>query len=126
MKAGQRIQTATRSRRAQTCRLVTLLFSIIISRPVGRASAFPQVSRAPAGDCAVVWAALAENPTVADVDCLVSRDLTTANDLTTPPDNSLPGLPPGAFTPRTDANNQVSVDPDKRYPITMEVPGLQI
>ena len=45
---------------------------------------------------------------LADVNCFVSSDLTTANTTndiktsTTPPDNPLPGLPLGAFTPITD------------------------
>ena len=85
-----------------------------------------QVAAALAGDCREVLAALAANPAVADVTCFVSSDLTTANPATTPPDNSLPGLPPGAFLPRTNANNPVSTGPGSRYPITREVPGLQI
>jgi len=38
-----------------------------------------------------------------DVQCVQSADLATANPDTTPQDNSRPGLPPSAFTPRTDA-----------------------
>ncbi|HTQ75896.1 MAG TPA: hypothetical protein VMI74_16570, partial [Burkholderiales bacterium] len=32
-------------------------------------------------------------PSLADVSCFASADLTTNNPQTTPPDNSLPGLP---------------------------------
>ena len=38
------------------------------------------------------------------VTCFESSDLTTANPLTTPPNNTLPGLPAGAWTPQTDRN----------------------
>ena len=38
----------------------------------------------------------------ADTTCFESPDLTTANPHTTPADNSLAGLPVGAFTPTTD------------------------
>ena len=60
-----------------------------------------------------------------DVQCAASADLTTANPDTTPPDNSRPGLPPSAFTPRTDAQ-AVSPDAPHRTPITRAVPGLQV
>ena len=62
---------------------------------------------------------------LADATCFVSADLTTNNEQTTPLDNSLPGLPPFAFTPRTD-RNVVSPNPPHRTPITKAVPGLQI
>src|SRR5215475_3218839 len=39
---------------------------------------------------------------IADPTCFESTDLTTANPATTPPNNSLPALPPFAFTPQTD------------------------
>jgi pimeloyl-ACP methyl ester carboxylesterase len=55
----------------------------------------------------------------------VSADLTTANSNTTPQDNSRLGLPPSAFTPRTDAQ-AVSPDAPYRTPLTRAVPGLQI
>ena len=61
----------------------------------------------------------------ADLQCAVSNDLTTNNQNTTPQDNSRPGLPPSAFTPRTDAQ-AVSPDAPFRTPITRTVPGLQI
>jgi len=60
-----------------------------------------------------------------DVQCVQSADLTTANPDTTPQDNSRPGLPPSAFTPRTDAQ-AVSPDAPNRTPITRAVPGLQV
>jgi hypothetical protein len=60
-----------------------------------------------------------------DVQCVSSPDLTTANANTTPQDNSRLGLPPSAFTPRTDAQ-AVSPDAPARTPITRTVPGLQI
>src|SRR5207253_9118216 len=60
-----------------------------------------------------------------NVDCTVSADLTTANANTTPQDNSRAGLPPSAFTPRTDAQ-AVSPDAPYRTPLTRAVPGLQV
>jgi pimeloyl-ACP methyl ester carboxylesterase len=60
-----------------------------------------------------------------DLQCVSSADLTTANQNTTPQDNSRLGLPPSAFTPRTDAQ-AVSPDAPARTPITRSVPGLQI
>jgi pimeloyl-ACP methyl ester carboxylesterase len=60
-----------------------------------------------------------------DVQCVKSADLTTANQSTTPQDNSRLGLPPSAFTPRTDAQ-AVSPDAPYRTPIQRAVPGLQV
>src|SRR5687767_8508996 len=60
-----------------------------------------------------------------DVQCAPSSDLTTNNQNTTPQDNSRLGLPPSAFTPRTDAQ-AVSPDAPARTPVTRAVPGLQI
>src|SRR5712692_5339717 len=105
--------------------LIGLLFAAAFGSE-GLGSKSRQVGRPFAGDCSAVVAALETVPAVADVECLVSSDLTTANPATTPPDNSLSGLPPGAFTPRTDANNQPGIGPESRYPITRQVPGLQI
>src|SRR5690349_13485529 len=62
---------------------------------------------------------------LADVNCFASQDLTTNNLLTTPPDNSLIGLPPFAFTPTTD-RGVISPNPPNRTPITKAVPGLQL
>jgi len=67
----------------------------------------------------------------ADVVCFESPDLTTNNTNqpptgpTTPANNSLPGLPPFAFTPQTD-RNVISPDPPDRTPITKAVPGIQV
>jgi 3HB-oligomer hydrolase (3HBOH) len=60
-----------------------------------------------------------------NVECTASADLTTANPDTTPQDNSRAGLPPSAFTPRTDAQ-AVSPDAPYRTPLTRAVPGLQV
>lgn len=61
----------------------------------------------------------------ADVVCFESPDLTTANALTTPPNNSLLGLPLFAFTPQTD-RAVISPNPPDRTPITGPVPGVQV
>jgi hypothetical protein len=62
---------------------------------------------------------------LADVNCFASDDLTTNNPLTTPANNSLPGLPPFAFTPITD-RSVIAPSAGKRTPITKAVPGLQL
>ncbi|PKO41738.1 MAG: hypothetical protein CVU33_00100 [Betaproteobacteria bacterium HGW-Betaproteobacteria-6] len=62
---------------------------------------------------------------LADVSCVDSADLTTANPDTTPANNSLPGLPPFAFTPQTDRAT-ISPDAANRPPITSPVPGVQL
>src|SRR5947208_1251735 len=76
-------------------------------------------------DCAAIERALAG--VASDVHCVASADLTTRNADTTPPDNSRPGLPPNAFTPRTDAQ-AVSPDAPFRTPIDPDrtFPGLQV
>src|SRR5438552_3858526 len=76
-------------------------------------------------DCAAIERALAG--VAGDVHCVASADLTTRNADTTPPDNSRPGLPPNAFTPRTDAQ-AVSPDAPFRTPIDPDrtFPGLQV
>src|SRR2546426_622118 len=76
-------------------------------------------------DCAAIELALAG--VAGDVLCVASPDLTTRNADTTPPDNSRPGLPPNAFTPRTDAQ-AVSPDAPFRTPIDPDrtFPGLQV
>src|SRR5437870_13305516 len=78
-----------------------------------------------AADCAAITKAL--TGIVTNLTCLESMDLTTRNDATTPPDNSRPGLPPNAFTPRTaaqavspDAPFRTAIDPGRTFP------GLQI
>ncbi len=62
---------------------------------------------------------------LADAVCVESADLTTTNPATTPANDSLPGLPPFAFTPQTDRNT-IAPSAAKRPPITKVVPGLQI
>jgi hypothetical protein len=74
-------------------------------------------------DCNAIQLALAGF--AADVQCVVSADLTTNNANTTPQDNSRPGLPLFAFTPRTDAQ-AVSPDAPFRTAIAGPVPGLQV
>jgi len=77
--------------------------------------------------CADVLKALSKD--LADATCFDSPDLTTANpsatNPTTPANNSLPGVPAGAFTPITD-RGVISPDVPARTPITKAVPGLQI
>lgn len=73
--------------------------------------------------CADVLTALADE--AADVTCVDSPDLTTNNPATTPQNNSIAGLPPGAFTPQTD-RGVISPDPPNRTPITKVVPGIQV
>ena len=57
--------------------------------------------------------------------CFESPDLTTDNPATTPANDSIPGLPPFAFTPLTD-RNVISPNPPNRTPITKAVSGIQI
>src|SRR6267378_3603160 len=73
--------------------------------------------------CADVLAAL--RGALTDATCFASADLTTNNPATTPANNSLPGLAPGAFTPITD-RGVISPNPPNRTPITKAVPGIQI
>src|SRR6266481_4654427 len=65
------------------------------------------------------------NARLADATCFESADLTTANAATTPPNNSLPGLPPFAFTPQTD-RDVIAPPAGFRTPTTKAVPGMQI
>src|SRR5229473_8173645 len=65
------------------------------------------------------------NSRLADATCFESADLTTANPATTLPNNSLPGLPPFAFTPQTD-RDVIAPPAGFRTPITKAVPGIQI
>jgi 3HB-oligomer hydrolase (3HBOH)/Tannase and feruloyl esterase len=62
---------------------------------------------------------------IADATCFESADLTTANAATTPANDSLPGLPPFAFTPQTD-RSVIAPPAGFRTPITKAVPGIQI
>ncbi|HKA86102.1 MAG TPA: 3-hydroxybutyrate oligomer hydrolase family protein [Haliangiales bacterium] len=99
-------------RRNSALSLVLLLAAVAWARP-GRA----------APTCDEILAAIADR--TADVTCVESTDLTTHNSATTPPNNSIPGLPPGAFTPQTD-RNVISPDPPNRTAITKVVPGIQV
>ena len=62
---------------------------------------------------------------LADATCFESSDLTTANAATTPANNSITTLPPGAFTPVTD-RGVIAPSAGKRPPITRAVPGVQL
>ena len=62
---------------------------------------------------------------LADVSCVESPDLTTNNPDTTPADNSIPTLPPFAFTPRTD-RAVIAPSAAFRPPVTRIVPGMQL
>jgi len=64
---------------------------------------------------------------LAEPTCFESPDLTTNNPATTPANNSIPGLAPGAFTPQTD-RNVISPNPPNRTPIPkgVVVPGVQL
>lgn len=62
---------------------------------------------------------------LADATCFVSTDLTTNNPATTPANNTLPGLPLGAWTPTTD-RGVIAPSAAKKTPITTAVPGVQI
>src|SRR5207249_9168392 len=57
--------------------------------------------------------------------CVQSTDLTTANSLTTPANDSLPGLPRFAFIPTFD-RDVIAPSAGKRTPIIKAVPGLQL
>jgi hypothetical protein len=73
--------------------------------------------------CADVLKALSRD--LVDATCFVSTDLTTNNEQTTPLNNSIPTLPPLAFTPRTD-RDVISPNAPAHTPIIKAVPGLQI
>jgi hypothetical protein len=76
-----------------------------------------------AATCDDVLARIGEQ--LADVTCVHSADLTTANPATTPPNNSVAGLPAFAFTPITD-RGVISPNPPNRTHIAGPVPGLQL
>jgi 3HB-oligomer hydrolase (3HBOH) len=80
-------------------------------------------SAAAAGRCDRLLGLLGHQ--IADASCADSTDLTTNNLATTPANDSLPGLPPFAFTPQTD-RNVISPNPPNRTPITKAVPGIQL
>lgn len=76
-----------------------------------------------AATCATVLKAFGSQ--LADAMCSESTDLTTNNPVTTPANNSLPGLPAFAFTPQTD-RGVIAPSAGKRTPVTKAVPGLQL
>jgi hypothetical protein len=76
-------------------------------------------SAAAATQCDRLLARLADQ--VADASCAESTDLTTNNPATTPANNSLPGLPPCAFTPQTD---RAVISPTAHTPITPPAPAF--
>ena len=77
----------------------------------------------PADPCQRLQAAFGER--LADVTCFQSTDLTTNNAATTPANNSIPTLPPFAFTPQTD-RSVISPNPPNRTKIEKAVPGVQL
>jgi hypothetical protein len=75
------------------------------------------------GRCEEIVARLAS--ALADVECFESADLTTRGSNTTPPNDSIAGLPPLAFTPVTD-RGVIAPGPADQTPITRAVPGIQL
>ena len=74
-------------------------------------------------NCEDIKAAFGDH--LADLTCFASADLTTNGTQTTPADNSIATLAPGAFTPLTD-RGVIAPAAGKRTPITKAVPGVQI
>jgi hypothetical protein len=88
------------------------------------AASLPQLAWASkAGRCAEISAALAD--VLTEIECFESADLTTNGPLTTPGDNTLAGVPAGAFTPTTD-RGVISPAGADRTPIVKVVPGIQL
>lgn len=92
------------------------LYAVLVLQTVG-------ASASAASGCDRLLAQL--HGKVIDAVCFESTDLTTNNPASTPADNSLPGLPPFAFTPQTD-RAVISPNPPNRTPITKAVPGVQL
>ncbi|HYV66441.1 MAG TPA: hypothetical protein VE964_09375, partial [Myxococcales bacterium] len=90
---------------------------------VALSSAAALADSKPADPCQRLTAAFGDR--LADVTCFQSPDLTTNNAATTPANNSIPTLPPFAFTPQTD-RGVISPNPPNRTPITKAVPGVQL
>lgn len=81
-------------------------------------------AQSPSRGCERLLRALGDR--VLDPVCFESADLTTRNPLTTPPNNSLPGLPLFAFTPQTD-RDVISPLPSQRTPLgATPAPGIQL
>jgi hypothetical protein len=88
------------------------------------AASLPQLaSAARQGRCAEITRALADALT--EIECFESADLTTNGPLTTPPNDSLAGFPPFAFTPQTDRAT-ISPSPPNRTAVAGAVPGIQL
>jgi hypothetical protein len=88
------------------------------------AATLPQLASASPGDrCARITRAL--SGVLADVECFESGNLTTAGPNTTPPNNSIAGLPAFAFTPVTD---RATIAPSAAFqtPLVTVVPGVQL
>src|SRR5438067_2260064 len=86
------------------------------------------LSASAASRCDAVLAAFGKQ--LVDATCYEKTDLTTNGDTTdahptTPPDNSIAGLPAFAFRPRNDRTVLIN-PPNDITPITTAVPGLQI
>ena len=96
---------------------------MILARALAGAVALALPFAASASRCDDVLAALGSR--LADATCFESTDLTTTNPSTTPLDNTLPGVPVGAWTPRTDRGVIVGAPADNT-PITHAVPGIQL
>lgn len=100
---------------------------IVLLAALGSSALFHAAQAAPQPpDCARVLRALGNQ--LLDASCVASTDLTTNNPATTPADNSLPGLPPFAYTPTADRAVLVDLvsNPPLKTPISTAVPGLQI
>jgi predicted esterase len=102
------------------------MFWRICAAAVALVIAFAAQANNPQSRCERILAALGNR--LVGATCTESPDLTTNNEATTPPDNSLPGQPTFAFTPRGD--RAVLVDtlstPPVKTPIAGPVPGVQI
>jgi hypothetical protein len=81
------------------------------------------LSASAANRCDTLLAAFGNK--LVDATCFETPDLTTNNLSTTPPNNSIASLPPGAFTPTTD-RSVIAPDILNKTPITKLVPGLQL
>jgi hypothetical protein len=71
--------------------------------------------------CADVLKAIGDQ--LVGINCFASSDLTTKNPLTTPGNNTLPGVAVGAWTPQTD---RAVISPATPTPVTKAVPGIQL
>lgn len=97
--------------------------TVLAARSLGALGLLLAATAAHADRCSALVQAFGHR--LADVNCVESSDLTTANAATTPANNALPGLPALAFTPQ---NDRATIAPDAahRTPISGPVPGLQL